>query len=54
MASDRSKDVETKEILDKAVLTFREGDRGETTSLSSAHSMNAQASLDTARALEVW
>ncbi|KAI8764448.1 ankyrin repeat domain-containing protein 50 [Biomphalaria glabrata] len=52
LASDRSKDVETKEILDKAVLTFREGDRGETTSLSSAHSMNAQASLDTARALE--
>lgn len=52
LASDRAKDVETKEILDKAVLTFREGDKGETASLSSSHSVNAQASLDTARALE--
>ncbi|KAH9512245.1 hypothetical protein Btru_041264 [Bulinus truncatus] len=51
-ASDRSKDVETKETLDKAFATFREGDKGETASLSSAHSFNAQASLDTARALE--
>lgn len=53
MASDRAKSEDLKELLENAVKSWSEMEKVENASLSSAHSFNAQASLDTARALEV-
>ncbi|CAG5121505.1 unnamed protein product [Candidula unifasciata] len=52
MASDRAKNEDLKEMLESAVKNWSEMEKVENVSLSSAHSFNAQASLDTARALE--
>ncbi|XP_005100780.1 poly [ADP-ribose] polymerase tankyrase-2 [Aplysia californica] len=51
-AADRAKDEELKEFLENSMKLFNEMEQVETASLSSAHSINAQASLDTAKALE--
>ncbi|RUS76943.1 hypothetical protein EGW08_015292 [Elysia chlorotica] len=52
-ASSRAKDPELKDFLEKAERVWREMDKEvDAVTFSSVHSVNAQAALDTARALE--
>ena len=54
MPSSRAKDTELKEFLEEAERVWKEMDKEvDTATFSSVHSINAQASLDTAKALEV-
>ncbi|BFZ11398.1 hypothetical protein BsWGS_14437 [Bradybaena similaris] len=48
----RAKSDQTRQVLENAVRAWHQTGRGNRTSWSSTHSFNAQASLDTARALE--
>ncbi|GFO16118.1 ankyrin repeat domain-containing protein 50-like [Plakobranchus ocellatus] len=53
MASSRAKDPELKEFLENAERLWRDMDKEvDMATISSVHSVNAQASLDTAKALE--
>ena len=52
-AADRAKEDDLREYLETAMKLWKEADKVESESLSQPHTDNAQASLDTAKALEV-